>query len=337
MRRPPRSSGDLIADRRYSYALELAREGDLAAAVDLMEQAIERAPAWTAAWRELGRLKLARFDRDGAAAAFREALKLDPADPFGCILELARLGGALQVDAAPRAYVEALFDAYAPDFDRALVERLGYSTPRALAALLRAARPSDDGRRFARALDLGCGTGLAGEALRADIAWLEGVDIAAGMIAAAEKKGVYDRLARADILAALAEPGEPYDLIIAADVLIYTGDLSKIVAAMSARLAPGGLAAFSIELGGPADWTIGESLRFAHSPDYILRLAAQAGLETAAFEQSVLRKDRGADVDGVLAVLRKPQAVMAAAPPGTGVGAMGDIEFVPNEPPPLLH
>ncbi|MEQ8934504.1 MAG: methyltransferase domain-containing protein [Amphiplicatus sp.] len=335
MRRPPHSSGDLIADRRFAYAMDLAREGDAAAAIDLIEQAIERAPGWAAAWRELAKLRLARFDRDGAVAAFREALGLDPSDPFGCILELSRLGAALQVDAAPPAYVEALFDAYAADFDQALIERLEYSTPRALAALLRAAQPAGDGRRFPRALDLGCGTGLAGEALRADIAWLEGVDIAGGMVAVADKKGVYDRLARADILAALKEPGEPYDLIIAADVLIYTGDLSKIVAAMAARLAPGGLAAFSIEQGAGADWTVGESLRFAHAPDYILRLAAQAGLETLAAEVSALRKDRGADVDGVLFVLRKPQAVIASALPGTE--ALGDIEFVPNEPVPLLH
>lgn len=335
MSRPPRSSGDLIADRRYAYAMDLAREGDAAAAADLMEQAIERAPGWVAAWRELAKLRLARFDRDGAVAAFREALRLDSSDPFGCILELSRLGAALQVDAAPPAYVEALFDAYAADFDKALVERLDYSTPRALAALLRAARPSGDGRRFPRALDLGCGTGLAGEALRADIAWLEGVDIAGAMIAVADAKGVYDRLARADMLSALNEAGEPYDLIVAADVLIYTGDLSKVMAAMAARLAPGGLAAFSIERGAGADWAVGESLRFAHSPDYVLRLAAQAELETAAVEHSVLRKDRGADVDGVLIVLRKPQAAPGAALPGTG--AVREIEFVPNEPPPLLH
>ena len=45
-----------------------------------------------------------------------------------------------------------------------------------------------------RVLDLGCGTGLAGEALRRRAAWLEGVDLSSGMIDQARRKGLYDRL-----------------------------------------------------------------------------------------------------------------------------------------------
>ncbi|HXI88153.1 MAG TPA: tetratricopeptide repeat protein, partial [Parvularculaceae bacterium] len=138
MRRPSRSSGDLIADRRYAYALELQKAGDITAAIELFEQAVERAPQWPAGWLALARARRDGFDQAGAIAAFRQCLHLDPADEGGASLDLARLDAAVTVDAAPAAYVAALFDAYAPDFDAALVERLGYSAPREIAARLKA-------------------------------------------------------------------------------------------------------------------------------------------------------------------------------------------------------
>jgi len=47
------SSGDVIADRRADYARMLAESGDPAAAAELMEQALELAPAWAAGWLRL--------------------------------------------------------------------------------------------------------------------------------------------------------------------------------------------------------------------------------------------------------------------------------------------
>ncbi|MGE0407965.1 MAG: class I SAM-dependent methyltransferase [Amphiplicatus sp.] len=305
------SSGDLIADRRYSYGQALAQAGDHAAAAELFAQAIERAPAWAPAFHALGRARLCCFDRAGAVAAFRDCLRLDPEDRLGASLDLARLDAAVTVDAAPAAYVAALFDAYAPDFENALVERLHYTAPTTIAAKVRAAAPAGAPHRFARALDLGCGPGLAGEALRLDIGYLEGVDLAEGMIAVARGKGVYDSLRQDDILAHLLGPGAPFDLILAADVFPYIGDLARIIAAMGAKLTPGGLAAFSVEKAGAEDWTLRESLRFAHSEDYLRRLAAQASLAVVTIEETVLRKDRGAEIVGLVAIL-KAEATAAA-------------------------
>ncbi|MBY0423648.1 MAG: tetratricopeptide repeat protein, partial [Parvularculaceae bacterium] len=131
------SSGDLLADRRYAYALDLMREGDFPAAASLFEQAIERAPRWVPAWRELARARLGASDRDGAVDALRRCLDLDPDDRSGASLELAHLDAA-PLESAPPSYVAALFDAYADAFDAALVDRLQYRTPGKLAALIRA-------------------------------------------------------------------------------------------------------------------------------------------------------------------------------------------------------
>ena len=188
MRASFRSSGDLIADRRRQYGQALFREGDFAAAIELFEQTIERAPSWADAHFSLGKARREIGDRAGAAAAFRECLRLDPEDTLGASLALAELDAAVTIDMAPAAYVRALFDAYADDFDKALVERLDYSTPQQLAAAIRAARKIE--ARSGRALDLGCGTGLGGEAIVADVAWLEGVDLSPGMIDKAREKAV---------------------------------------------------------------------------------------------------------------------------------------------------
>lgn len=327
MRKTIRSSGDLIADRRYQYGQLFLREGDPAAAIDLFEQAIDRAPAWPDAHFALGMARREFFDRAGAASALRNCLRLDPGDVLGASLALAEIDAAATIDAAPAAYVKALFDAYAEDFDKALVERLSYSTPQKLAAAIRAVRKTLG--RSGRALDLGCGTGLAGEAIVADVAWLDGVDLSDGMIGAAAAKGVYDRLETADILSALHRRADTYDLILAADVLIYFGDLSKPFAGVAARLADSGVFAFSVEKGAGADWSVQPSLRFAHSADYVARTIKAAGLDLVSMEETALRTDRGAEVTGLLVVARNPAR---AAP---GLLPTGDANFM--DAPASLH
>ncbi len=87
------TSGDLIADRRYQWALDLASRGDLAGAADLLTQTTELAPGFAAAWFMLGAVRDKLGDRDGAIAAFTQARDSDPEDSQGAGLQLARLGG----------------------------------------------------------------------------------------------------------------------------------------------------------------------------------------------------------------------------------------------------
>src|SRR5581483_1284916 len=68
------SSGDLIADRRFTFAQDLIARGDLAAAADLLAQALEAAPRFASAWFTLGEVRERAGDRSGAAQAFHEAL-----------------------------------------------------------------------------------------------------------------------------------------------------------------------------------------------------------------------------------------------------------------------
>jgi predicted TPR repeat methyltransferase len=295
-------SGDLIADRRFEYARGYAEAGDHAAAADLLEQTLELVPGWPPALVALGEARAALGDGDAAAAAFRAALARDPGDVLGAGLKLAALGAAPVPPAPPDAYVRGLFDDYAGRFEKALVEDLGYRTPWRMGELLQAAAP---GRRFAHGLDLGCGTGLMGAVLRPLCDRLDGVDLSPGMLAEAARKGLYDTLAEGDAARHLAAAGEPLDLVAAADVFVYVGDLAPVFAAAARRLAPGGLFVFSVEAAAGDGFLLRDSLRYAHSGGYVRRAAAAAGLGWRMDERTVLRFDRGAPVHGMIAVLER--------------------------------
>lgn len=223
------SSGDLIADRRTEYARMLAESGNPAAAADLQRQALELAPDWAAGWHELGKFLEAAGDMAAAAEAWRKVLVLSPTDVFGAGLKLALAGQSAIPEAPPSEYVARLFDDYSDRFDTALVEKLAYSVPEQLSAMVADAASAEFA--FARAIDLGCGTGLFGERIRPHVSWLEGYDLSSGMLAKARAKGLYDALDRADIrfgLPASAKPREKADLVAAADVFGYFGELRPL-------------------------------------------------------------------------------------------------------------
>lgn len=318
------SSGDVIADRRAGYARMLAEGGDHAAAADLITQALDITPDWAAGWDLLGLYCEKAGDVSGAISAWRHLEALDDNGVFGAGLKLAAHGAGVASDGSAVSYVEALFDQYAPQFERALVDRLGYRVPEMLDDLVQSemARLGIEG--FARALDLGCGTGLMGERLRAKSAYLEGIDISAAMIAETARKGIYDSLQKAELVATLNARRADADLVTAADVFIYCGALQPILTALVPALQPGGLVAFSLEAhDGPEPIFLRPSLRYAHGVDATRDALVLAGLEILRFESAVLRFDRGAPITGMLIVVRKPPLELTAANDGQSDG--GDV------------
>src|ERR1700683_3004533 len=155
------SSGDLIADRRYKWALDHAAQGDFSGAADILAQTVELAPRFATAWFALGAIRDRLGDRSGATTAFAQARDADPEDYHGARLHLARLGAADATPAMTETYVRRLFDQYAGRYDTTLTERLNYRGPALLhAAVERVTRMAGQPMRFGAALDLGCGTGL---------------------------------------------------------------------------------------------------------------------------------------------------------------------------------
>ncbi len=137
------------------------------------------------------------------------------------------------------------YDEWAARYDADLAD-WGYDAPTAAAAMLKehvAPHMLDKGR----VLDLGCGTGLTGKALRcAGFLQVDGVDISAESLALAEAAGVYDTLHRADLQTLpLPLPMDAYDALVCVGVLTYIEDLPAILREFVRLLKPGGVACFT--------------------------------------------------------------------------------------------
>ena len=131
-----------------------------AAAADILQQVVETAPGFATAWFALASVREAMGDRDGAIAAFAAARDADREDYHGARLHLARLGVGEATPAMTGVYVRRLFDQHAPDFDRALVERLDYRGPELLLGGA-AADQTDSGSGSARCSISAAAPGLA--------------------------------------------------------------------------------------------------------------------------------------------------------------------------------
>jgi predicted TPR repeat methyltransferase len=301
------SSGDLRADRRFLHAEASAAEGDHAAAAELLEQCLEIVPDWAPAWFALGGARERLRDFAAAVAAYERALTGDREGVLGASLALARLGAApIPATAAP-AYVARLFDQYAPRFEEHLVNGLGYRAPALLRdAVAELCARTNRRMHFARALDLGCGTGLAGAAFRDCVEHLEGVDLSPGMVAQARQNGIYDALSVCDVIDHLqAAPNHAFDLIFAADVLVYIGDLTPLFTHLARVLASGGLFAFTTESHDGRGYVLGAQTRYAHSRTYIERVTSGAGLAVRLMQNTSTRNNKGREVGGLIAVLER--------------------------------
>jgi predicted TPR repeat methyltransferase len=304
------SSGDLIADRRYKWALDQAGRGDFPGAADVLAQTVELAPGFATAWFALGAIRDRLGDRDGAIAAFEQARDADPEDYHGARLQLARLGAGEATPAMTETYVRRLFDQYAGRYDTALTERLHYRGPAILRdAVASAMREAGRPLRFASMLDLGCGTGLGGAAFRPLVDRLVGVDLSAAMIAQAAAKGLYDRLVAAGVKEFLANEiaaGGTYNLVIAADVFVYINDLAPIIAEIARVLVPDGLLAFTVETHSGDDTKLLPTLRFAHGETGLRATIADAGLKLLTLSEASVRTENAVPVAGLVLVASSP-------------------------------
>ena len=252
-------------------------------------------------------------DTAGARLGFRRVVALRPAHEGARFMtSCLALGEGLPPTRAPARHVAALFDGYAGRFDAHLTTGLGYDAPARIARALAAGGPL--GRHV---LDLGCGTGLVAKALQAEDERgmvIDGCDLSAGMLRHARATGLYRHLWQADALEALTrltDSGISYRTVIAADMLIYLGDLGPFFLAAAAVLAPGGRLAVTLERldaeDGPA-WRLRSTGRFAHRPAAIAALAGQAGLAVLSEEDFPLRRDgndRAGAIPGSLLILRR--------------------------------
>ena len=292
-----------MADRRFDFARDLQLKGDLVAAADLLLQATELAPGFASAWFTLGDIRERLGEHEAAISAFRKAQMSDVEDRQGAGLRLMLLG-AEPLSAMPPAYVRALFDQYAPRFEAALVDDLGYRGPALLfKAVLSARAAIRKPAFFRRAVDLGCGTGLAAAAFAREVDHFTGIDLSPRMIERARLTGLYAELDVADMAQGLrGQPDAGADLILAADAMVYVADLAPVLREAKRVLMPGGLLAFTVETHSGDGVILGEGLRYAHGTPYVRASIDAAGLTLSRLEDLSARNEDNTPVPGLVVV-----------------------------------
>ena len=249
-------------------------------------------------------------DRTQAARHFHRCLDLDPDDSRGAGMLLAHLGLAVVPQRTPQAQLLKLYDVRSRFWDQ---ESSYFGHALVAEGLQKHARTAD-----LDILDIGCGTGLVGAQVRPlmhpGAGRLDGVDISPAMLEKARDKGIYDRLAQADVVSFMSEHKDSYDAILGAATLIHFGSLDAIFQAAAMCLRDGGLFVFTLfsnEADG-ADFAVASNDKLAqsgcytHSAGYVERLAPERGFSVQMLEKTVHEHDQdGNPVPGILAVLRR--------------------------------
>jgi predicted TPR repeat methyltransferase len=239
----------------------------------------------------------------------------------------------------PKEFVAELFDSFAATFDEKLLTGLMYKVPKLVGDLAKKLSINSD-YTYGTVLDAGCGTGLAGRYLRplmdAEKGIMIGVDASQKMLDIAsicttksgcgldssddslpeENRPLYDSLLKMDLeemtKSNILEPvvgsgsdcAEGFDLIVAADVLVYFGSLETLLETFSRISKIGSRLIFSCELAlqeqAPLGWRLLPSGRFAHTKQHALDTAEKVGYRLVHYEEIVPRMEKGEPVRGHL-------------------------------------
>jgi predicted TPR repeat methyltransferase len=332
-------------DAWSNLSVAYLKERDFERSEFCARKAIEISPQFANAWASLGMTLRARNASEEALVAWGRALELQPgmrniaisyghllyrldrlpealefyarwqaSDPDDPIPQhmLAAVGGAERPMRASDGYVRATFDDFAESFDRNL-EELGYRAPQLLFdAVMQSAALQP--QHSLDVLDIGCGTGLCGPLLRPIARRLVGVDLSPNMLSKAAMRAVYDQLNCAELTQWLAECGQQFGLVVAADVLCYFGDLSAAFANARAVLAPGGCFACSLEAlpaaaadnpTSPEPFLLQPHGRYQHDRKHVEAALSAAGLDIVSISTQTLRHERQNAVVGIVVVARR--------------------------------
>lgn len=275
--------GNLLRDlKRFDEALEC------------YSKAIEIKPNYVDAFYNRGIVLTELHRLDDAINSYKQVLLMDP-NSTQANFALAALGVGDVPEIMPKENVVLLFDSYSDNFDASLVDNLDYKGPQIL--LNQYLRRS--GNKVDKLLDLGCGTGLSGEAFSFLANTMVGVDLSEGMLSKAKLKNIYFNLVCSDIVNFL-EIDEPkkYDLILCADTITYIGNLVHLFKNIKLSLKENGFFSFTIENSSSERYELKITKRYGHSISYIRYLSELFGLSIVEIREFNLRKEQGSYISG---------------------------------------
>ena len=282
-----------------NMGVALQKQGKLQDAVKAHQKAVDIKPDYTDAYNNLAVALQELGKLEEAIAEYTKLLKLQPYYP-SARHNLAALKGET-TEKAPKEYVENLFDKFADSFEKTLTLDLEYDMPTSIVEALFKTSPT---HLQGAVLDLGCGTGLVGEKARMYCDYLEGIDIADGMLKQARLKNIYDKLSHIEIIEYLTNEKLKFDYFISADVFVYMGDLREVFHLIKVRNSKPCELAFSTEHTEIDGFHLLQTGRYAHSKSYIEALCSELKITISHFSTLKLRKEQGKFLTGGLYVLK---------------------------------
>ncbi len=231
----------------------------------------------------------AQMEKDKAIQIAENWLRDYPQNSFAKHIKAALKGEQSEDN---QVYSENLFDIFADNYEL-VMQNLDYSIPMAMARIA--------GSLQGTIVDLGCGTGLVGQALKNSGNKIIGVDVSQKMLDIAAGKGVYEQLIKADIIEYLQNNND-FDWGVVADVLGYIGDLEQ-----TTKLLKNKRLLLSIEvLDEEASYKIQSNGRYKHNPLYVEKLLKECGFEDIYKEELIIRTENGRQVRGMIFKAQPP-------------------------------
>lgn len=299
-----------LAEPWNNLALMYQKRKEIALAMQCAERAAMLQPNLAEIHNSLGNIYKDAGQIAQAISSYQRAVALDPQQ--GNALHFIHVLTGQASAQAPVSYVSKVFDDYAERFDQHLQEVLEYQIPVIIGRELRQLRVADT--KAWRILDLGCGTGLVAKELAPLAASLVGVDLSEKMLAKAQARQLYHRLIKADLLSMTQqEASASYEVVTAADVFVYLGQLDHIIAEVARLLITDGVFAFSVEAAdgdtsttsGSMGYTLRNSGRYAHELAYLDKLASEHGFVSLQCLPQTIRMENLQAIPGYLLVWRK--------------------------------
>ena len=195
---------------------------------------------------------------------------------------------AIDSDASSRA----LYRDWAETYDATMLDGLGYLSPATVARLLDAHLSN----RAAAVLDVGCGTGLAGQSLfERGFGCIDGLDLSPEMMRVAERRGIYRAFIAADLHQTLPMPDACYGGAMASGIFTHGHVDARCLDELFRVLRPGAPFAFTVKL------EVWESLGFR---DKLAGLKGRGAITELAFTHD-RHYENSAQPDGVFCVYQR--------------------------------
>jgi len=284
----------------FQLAQSLIKMGRIKAAVKTLNKVLLITPGMANIHFMLGQLLIRIKDNKQAAEHLNIYLEMVPEDLAGANMLLAHLGEIKAPEKPSELFIKSFYDNYAKTYDEHLVRRLNYKCPEIIYNAMTRNNVSN-----ADILDLGCGTGLCGEAIKPLAKSIDGVDLSQPMLEVARQRNIYNELVMADIYEYMANKSQTYDVVIAAGLFEHIGDPEPILHIVHDKLQENGLFIFTTDENTDQSVGVNSAGFYMHGKSYLQMKAEECGFKVIENENVTMWIENKQPVSGLLVTLKR--------------------------------